>query len=104
MTQLLASTSDLHTILPSPTDALVDKTWPPATTGVHEEGVSAVTMGLHEKGVLASATIEGTLPLISAQPTAMSLIKNPLQLGNGPASKKRKVIAHAIVSDSISNK
>lgn len=85
----------------TPTDTHADETGPPATTGVHEEGVSTATTGLHKEGVLASATAEGALPLTSAQPT---LTENLPQLGNGPAPKKRKVIARAIVSDSISDK
>jgi hypothetical protein len=110
------SESNLHTISPMLTDTHADEARAPATAGVHEEGVSAPTTGVHEKGipalttgvreegVPAPATVEGPLQSTSALPTDASLLEDPPQLANGPAPKKRKVAAPAIISDSISDK
>jgi hypothetical protein len=107
---------DLHTISPMLTDTHADEARAPATagvreegvsaptTGVHEEGIPALTTGVHEEGVPAPTTVEGPLQSTSALPTDASLLEDPPQLANGPASKKKKVAAPAIISDSISDK
>jgi hypothetical protein len=103
-----------------------DETQALTTTGVHEEGVPApatmeesllstpapptdetqalTTTGVREEGVPAPATMEESLLSTPAPPTNASLPEVPPQLANGPAPKKRKVAARAIISDSISDK
>jgi hypothetical protein len=118
--------SDLHTVLPMPIDIHTDKTQAPATTGVHEEGFPApamvedspmstsappinetqapATTGVHEEGVPAPAMVEESPMSTSAPPTDVPLTEDLPQSANGPAPKKRKVAARAIVSNSISDK
>jgi hypothetical protein len=83
--------SDLHTVLPTSAPP-TNETQAPATTGVREEGIPAPAM------------VEESPMSTSAPPTDVSLTEDPPQSANGPAPKKRKVAARAIVSDSISDK
>ena len=80
------SRPDSHTVAPVPTDTNVDKGQPQATTDSCEESVP----------------VPGTVT--PAPPTNPSLAEDSPQLANGPAPKKRKVDAPAIISESISNK
>lgn len=64
------------------------------------------TIGVREEGEPTPETIEGALVSTSTPLNAdESLTKDQSQLANGPPStKKRKVAARAIISDSISDK
>lgn len=120
-----SSNSDLHTVSPMPTDFCADEIHTltaictcekhvptPATikepllltsAPPTDEMQGLMTPSAHEKGVQAPATVEKSLST-PALPTNASLLEDPPQLANSPAPKKWKVAAHAIMSNSISNK
>ena len=116
------SSSDLHIVLPVPTDVYTDEIQVPVTTTVHEEAIPALatmegfpmTTSVDEtqvpattvckEAVPAPATMEGSAMSTSALPTDMPLPEDPPQLSIGPAPKKWKVAAHAIISNTISDK
>ena len=84
--------SDLHTVPPIAMDACVDKALAQITTGAHEDGMPAL------------ATVGEILLLTSAPLVATSLTEGLPQLVDGPASKRWKLAAPAVISNSISNK
>jgi hypothetical protein len=91
-TQSPTSEPDLHTVPPIATDARVD------------EALTRMTTGAREDGVPAPATVGEILLSKSAPPADASLTEGLPQLADGPALKKRKLAAPAVVSDSISDK
>jgi hypothetical protein len=69
-----------------------------------DEVLAPATTGAREDGMLAPEMVEGTLLSTSAPPMDALLTEGPPQSADGPAPKKRKVAAPAVVSKSISDK
>lgn len=113
-TQSPTSQSDSHTVLPvqtssrqPPTSQSDSHTLPPVPTDAHADGGQPqATISVRNESVPAPATVDGTVSSTSALPvpTDLSLTNDLPQLTNGPAPKKRRVAAPAIVSESISDK
>jgi hypothetical protein len=92
MTQSPTSEPDLHTVSPIAMDAHMD------------EALALMTTGAREDGMPTPATVGNTILLTSAPPADASLTEGPPQLVGGPALKKWKVAAPAVISNSISDK